>query len=122
MDIDLLLAAAAKTSAMLLLKVSGIADEPEVSEFLNNWLLLDLLELLDVDVEVELATSEVAPRLGPLVFCCFKVGSLSNCIKFLPCSSCCSFCSISLPLAMRPMYIKSLLTLILVGMGGGDVT
>ena len=30
------LAAAAKTSAMLLLKVNGMAEEPEASEFLNS--------------------------------------------------------------------------------------
>merc|ERR1712223_334615 len=35
-SLDLDLAAAANTSAMLLLKVSGIADEPELSVFLNS--------------------------------------------------------------------------------------
>jgi hypothetical protein len=35
-SLDLDFAAAAKTSAILLLKVSGIAEEPELSEFLNS--------------------------------------------------------------------------------------
>ena len=50
MDLDL--AAAANTSAMLLLKVNGMAEELEVSPLLlNSWLLLDLdEEPLDDDI------------------------------------------------------------------------
>lgn len=80
-DLDLLFAAAARTSAMLLLKVRGMAEELEVSEFLKSWLLLDL----EPDELVLLATSEVLPSVGPLLdddAFCFNVGSLSNCIKF----------------------------------------
>lgn len=87
-------AAAARTSAMLLLKVSGIAEDPELeSEFLNSWLLLDF-EVVPVDETLMplvarlvarwlfAATSEVFPSEGPLADFCFKVGSLSNCIRF----------------------------------------
>ena len=88
-SLDLDFAAAAKTSAMLLLKVSGIAEEPELSEFLNSWLLLDFEVPPEVvadccccsNVEL-LATSEVFPSVGPLACFCFNVGSLSNCIRF----------------------------------------
>ena len=79
---------------MLLLKVSGIADEPELeSEFLNNWLLLDF-DVVPVDATLMplvarlvarwlfAATSDVFPSEGPLADFCFKVGSLSNCIRF----------------------------------------
>ena len=71
---------------MLLLKVSGIAEDPELeSEFLNSWLLLDF-EVVPVDATLMplaarwlfAATSEVFPSTGPLADFCFKVGSLSR--------------------------------------------
>ena len=109
------LAAAAKTSAMLLLKVNGMAEEPEASEFLKSWLLLDF-ETDEDEVVVAvalawLATSDVLPSVGPLLDdFCLTVGSLRSCIKFFSFSS----------LAINPMYCKSLLTRILVGIGGGE--
>lgn len=72
MDLDL--AAAANTSAMLLLKVNGMAEELEVSPLLlKSWLLLDLEPA---------ATKGVLPKVGPFCFCfCFSVGSFRSCIK-----------------------------------------
>ena len=100
------LAAAAKTSAMLLLKVNGMAEEPEASELLKSWLLLDF-ETEDVEVLAWLATNDVLPSTGPLLELdfCLTVGSLRICLRFF------SFPS----LAIKPMYCKSLLTRILVG-------
>ena len=109
------LAAAAKTSAMLLLKVNGMAEDPEASELLKSWLLLDFETDDDEVEEVELAslaTSDVLPSVGPLLELdfCLTVGSLRICFRFF------SFPS----LAIKPMYCKSLLTRILVGIGGGE--
>lgn len=84
------LLAAAKTSAMLLLKVSGMALDPcsPPALLLNSWLLL--LEAADegavdfFDPELRaLPMSEVLPRTGPLITLAefFPGGSFNSCSK-----------------------------------------